>query len=173
MIDNSQYLVHHGIKGQKWGIRRYQNEDGTLTAAGRARLQDYKRSAKSDAEKRYTKEEHRAYRTTKNDPGTRKALLKEIAERKKKEIDAINNTKLSDIKEENSAARKAVATSLGIGVGTLGALAGLELGALSAGMLVVGLAPLAIAGAGIGMIAAAPSAGKSAKIESRLNRGKK
>lgn len=31
------YLVHHGIKGQKWGVRRYQNEDGSYTAAGRAR----------------------------------------------------------------------------------------------------------------------------------------
>lgn len=31
------YLVHHGIKGQRWGIRRYQNEDGTLTEAGRKR----------------------------------------------------------------------------------------------------------------------------------------
>ena len=32
-MDNE--LMHYGIKGQKWGVRRYQNEDGTLTAAGR------------------------------------------------------------------------------------------------------------------------------------------
>lgn len=35
-----QELYHHGIKGQKWGIRRYQNEDGTLTPEGRKRLQE-------------------------------------------------------------------------------------------------------------------------------------
>lgn len=28
-------LAHHGIKGMKWGVRRYQNYDGTLTAAGK------------------------------------------------------------------------------------------------------------------------------------------
>lgn len=32
---NLDYLAHHGIKGQRWGVRRYQNPDGTLTAAGR------------------------------------------------------------------------------------------------------------------------------------------
>ena len=31
------YLSHHGIKGMKWGIRRYQTESGSLTAEGRKR----------------------------------------------------------------------------------------------------------------------------------------
>ena len=35
--ENENTLEHHGILGQKWGIRRYQNEDGTLTAEGQAR----------------------------------------------------------------------------------------------------------------------------------------
>jgi hypothetical protein len=30
-------LYHHGVKGMKWGVRRYENEDGTLTAAGKKR----------------------------------------------------------------------------------------------------------------------------------------
>lgn len=33
-------LYHHGIRGQKWGVRRFQNEDGSLTPAGRKRYAD-------------------------------------------------------------------------------------------------------------------------------------
>ena len=37
--ENSDELLHYGIKGQKWGIRRYQNPDGSLTAEGKIRYQ--------------------------------------------------------------------------------------------------------------------------------------
>jgi hypothetical protein len=35
---NNSYLCHHGVTGQKWGVRRYQNKDGSLTPEGRKRL---------------------------------------------------------------------------------------------------------------------------------------
>ena len=34
------YLAHHGVKNQRWGIRRFQNPDGSLTAAGKLRYSD-------------------------------------------------------------------------------------------------------------------------------------
>lgn len=35
-MDNNE-LMHHGILGMKWGVRRYQNKDGSLTPAGKKR----------------------------------------------------------------------------------------------------------------------------------------
>lgn len=47
----SNYLMHHGILGQKWGIRRYQNADGTLTEAGKKRYDKLQTMADKKSER--------------------------------------------------------------------------------------------------------------------------
>lgn len=52
MENQSNVLFHHGIKGQKWGIRRYQNLDGTLTPEGKKRYREIYEGEGYDAEYR-------------------------------------------------------------------------------------------------------------------------
>lgn len=44
-------LCHHGIKGQRWGIRRYQNPDGSLTSDGKQRYGFIKKITKKERQK--------------------------------------------------------------------------------------------------------------------------
>lgn len=57
MLWEDNYLAHYGIKGQKWGVRRFQNEDGTYTPAGRERygLELAKKQSVSDLESEFKK----------------------------------------------------------------------------------------------------------------------
>ena len=50
--DEGAYLAHHGIKGQRWGVRRFQNPDGSLTEKGKRRMKTLQgKSDKLDAKK--------------------------------------------------------------------------------------------------------------------------
>lgn len=47
---NYEYLEHHGILGQKWGVRRYQNKDGNYTSLGARRYAKAAQAAQRDAD---------------------------------------------------------------------------------------------------------------------------
>ena len=50
--DEGAYLAHHGVKGQRWYIRRFQNPDGSLTEKGKRRMKTLQgKSDKLDAKK--------------------------------------------------------------------------------------------------------------------------
>lgn len=41
LVHSDDELYHHGVKGMHWGVRRYQNENGSLTPKGRAKLKEW------------------------------------------------------------------------------------------------------------------------------------
>jgi len=81
-----EYLAHHGILGMRWGIRRYQNPDGTLTEAGQKRLEQ--KDAKW-AKKHYDKIYKKTYKSSK------KELSKVVKELNKTKNVYNSNGKLS------------------------------------------------------------------------------
>ena len=60
-MNQEEYLAHHGIQGQRWGIRRFQNPDGTLTDLGKRRYNesDYSRQL-NKLDKQLVKEVYKA-----------------------------------------------------------------------------------------------------------------
>ena len=78
-------LQHHGIKGQKWGVRRFQNTDGSLTAEGKKRysVSDYQQAIdKTKTAGKIVNEAKTLNNTVKklNDPAAERRIRKSAAE---------------------------------------------------------------------------------------------
>lgn len=86
-MDNKE-LMHHGTKGMRWGVRRYQNKDGSLTAAGKKRYNKELAEIKSEKAKI--------------------AAQKKIVDRQLKT--RAKFSKLDDMREELAAEKKALAS---------------------------------------------------------------
>jgi len=133
----SNELTHWGIKGQKWGERRYQNEDGTLTEEGKKRYRQNKIVGLYDTV-----------------DGTRTENRRLSAEDSVKKYGGVNAAKAEAKATYKKAGiinkLKALGTgALSSGVAGIGALAMSEAGGLASGILGATLAGTGLVGLGV------------------------
>ncbi len=104
IVRRESYLEHHGILGMKWGVRRYQNPDGTLTAEGRVRYY---------GDSKWFKSEHAAksVEAYKKHVAEVKAKLEAKRQAKKEEKARVAAEKKAAKEEAERQARERIATA--------------------------------------------------------------
>lgn len=86
----SNYLAHYGILGMKWGVRRYQNADGSLTAEGKERY-----GSGGNVGETISKKAKTARNILRSDSGSRSS--KALKEARRKDMDELTTQELRDI----------------------------------------------------------------------------
>lgn len=144
---NKVVLQHHGITGQHWGIRRFQNDDGSLTPRGQARLdaKDDKWAStkgekiKKKVQKTVSKDMDEFVRTQLDLSYTSKGKLSsETILQYNNEMAKLMNAKISDIPAPSGRVLRFVAKRGEIGVHTAVADAGYDLTQLKRGVFKTG-----------------------------------
>lgn len=86
-VYNDESLRHHGILGMHWGVRRYQNKDGSLTSAGKKRYnKDYSSKQRTRDRKLYgSKAEKRINKRMNQGEGVQSARHDEVVRKERKQ----------------------------------------------------------------------------------------
>lgn len=107
-------LQHHGIRGMRWGVRRYQNADGTLTKAGEKRQnkQETKDRAKDVATR--MKRDKRRMEFEDRDTGGRTSDGKAVVERIFKDLEGKEYSTEDIARYQQSRARKQTVAWVGL-----------------------------------------------------------
>ena len=113
-------LYHHGIVGMKWGVRRYQNKDGSLTKEGKARQKQELKDFKEKEIGKLNKKKSKTSEKLKNNKLSDKKIqqLKARSKQIDKEIKLVSNYKFKDMSAEKVAIGKKVAVKTAIALGT-------------------------------------------------------
>lgn len=112
----TEELYHHGVKGQKWGERRYQNPDGTLTELGKERLRQYREKELNKLDKKYDKRTDKYQKkyensTKENKKAFYERMINDIAYDKSVETKFLKELTFEEMTKEKKRSRKSLCKS--------------------------------------------------------------